>query len=95
MRKEDEFIEKEKRKKIRLVESIDSPFLRQKSCSLKLLSISMYPAATIMYMQSLPRPEPNCVSKSWADYESLHRHQWEPLPIAKKEKTPKNQSFSL
>lgn len=55
----------------------------------------MYPAATIMYMQSLPRPEPNCVSSLGPITNPYTDTNGSPLPISKKEKTPKNQSFSL
>lgn len=59
MNKEDENYEKKKKNNYRLVESIDSLFCVQNPVPLNYLSISMYPAATIMYMQSLPRAEPN------------------------------------
>lgn len=56
----------------------------------------MYPAATLMYMQSLPRPEPNYVSKSRGPITNPHTDtNGNPLPISKKKKKTPKKSFRL
>lgn len=50
----------------------------------------MYPAATIMYMQSLPRPEPNCVSSLGPITNPYTDTNRSPLPISKKEDPKKS-----
>lgn len=83
---------KEKKKK-RIIDSWNQLirfFCVKNPVPLNYLSISMYPAATIMYMQSLPRPEPNYVSKSLGPITNPHTDtNGNPLPISKKKRPPK------